>query len=318
LVHIATESGNLSDQSFTLSLASAARNALPKHNLALVMDSGMGGNPNLKAIDAIEPPVYRVSGVPLRNSQVAEEALLAKPGRWKRHPYREDFSYRAVKLDAESSPSGREEWWVATRNHREAAKQTRQIERKVAQAKEAIELVNLRGEAACEAACRLIQSSNIKRYCCKSEQTGQYILDADYIKLEMRRAGVKVTRSTMTHLDAEVTLRAYDAQYGIEDEMRSLKSPIKIRPMQHFASERIKAHIVICGLALMLMRELERRTGATFETVQKEFARAQVMRMQRGAVEYWQRSEWSETAISYLNKLGLTEGVTTWGLTPEG
>lgn len=315
LVHVQTVAGNESDQKQTQRLAAAARAALPEHTLAIVMDSGMGGNANLKALDAMQPPMHRVSGVPLRNSAFAEEKLLAKPGRWPRHPYREGFTYRAVRVEADESPSGRAELWVATRNEREADRQLRAIEKSVAQAKAAIAKANAKADDDCAAACSLLSGSGLKRFVEKSEETGRYRLDQQRIRLEKRRAGVKVTRSTLIEQPAETTLRAYDAQYGIEDEMRTYKGPLKLRPMHHRASRRIKAHIVMCSLALMVLRELERRTGATFAEVHRTLTRVRVMRVQQGRTSFWQREEWTDDAEVLLERCGVSTGPLTWGAT---
>lgn len=314
LVHVQTVAGNESDQKQTLRVAGAARDALPEHAVALVMDSGMGGNANLKALDAMDPPMHRVSGVPLRNSRFAEELLLSKAGRWARHPYKEGFTYRAERVEATASPSGRAEWWVATRNHREAQRHKRVIAKTVAKAKAAIRQANAKEGDDCAAACSLLSGAGLKRYVEKTE-SGRYRLHRDRIRLEERRAGVKVTRSTLIEQDAETTLRAYDAQYGIEDEMRTYKGPLKLRPMHHRASRRIQAHVLVCSLALMVLRELERRTGETFATVQRTLSRVRVLRMQQGRTTFWQREEWGDEAAAMLQQCGVAEGARTWGAT---
>lgn len=314
LVHVQTVAGNESDQKQTLRVAAAARDALPGHPVALVMDSGMGGNANLKALDAMDPPMHRVSGVPLRNSTFAEELLLSKAGRWARHPYKEGFTYRAERVEAKASPSGRAEWWVATRNHREAQRQKRVIAKTVAKAKTAIAQANAKDGDDCAAACSLLSGAGLKRYVEKTE-SGRYRLNRDRIRLEERRAGVKVTRSTLTEHEAETTLRAYDAQYGIEDEMRTYKGPLKLRPMHHRASRRIQAHVLLCSLALMVLRELERRTGETFATVQRTLSRVRVLRMQQGRTTFWQREEWGDEAAAMLQQCGVAQGARTWGAT---
>src|SRR5690606_5615156 len=100
--------------------------------------------------------------------------------------------------------------------------------------------------------------------------------------------------STLIEEPAETTLRAYDAQDGIADAMRTYKGPLKLRPMHHRASRRIKAHIVMCSLALMVLRELERRTGETFTEVHRTLSRVRVMRVQQVRTSFWQREEWTD------------------------
>jgi len=96
VVDMQIEPGNTSDQRMSVPLLEAARARLPDSRVAAVMDSGMGGNPNLMAIDAMKPSLDRVSAVPLRLSKTAENLLLAKPGRWRKHPYKDGFTVRSV------------------------------------------------------------------------------------------------------------------------------------------------------------------------------------------------------------------------------
>lgn len=312
LVHVEIVAGNESDQRQTTQLVEAARSALPGVALGVVMDSGMGGNANLKALDAMEPPPHRVSGVPLRNSRFAEEMLLSKKGRWSQHPYKDGFTVRAVKVSADESPAGRAEWWIATRNEADAKRQCKRLDAAVSKAKAAIAQANQADADDCAAACKVLNGKAIKRYVRTSEKTGKYLLDRDRIRLEKRRAGVKVTRSTLVEHAEEDTLRAYDAQYGIEDEMRTYKGPLKLRPMHHRASRRIKAHILMCSLALMVLREMERRTGRTFADVQRTLTRIRVMHMQQGKTTFWQRQELDDDASKLLTDCGVTSTPLTW------
>lgn len=256
--------------------------------------------------------MHRVSGVPLRNSKFAEKTLLSGAGRWATHPYKEGFTYRAVRVEAEDSPSGRAEWWVATRNERDAQRQKRLLDKTVGKAKGAIAKANDTLADDCAAACSLLGGKGLKRYVTESEKTGKYVLNQERVRLEQRRAGVKVTRSTLVDHDAEKTLRAYDAQYGIEDEMRTYKGPLKLRPMHHRASRRIKAHIVMCSLALMVLREMERRTGKTFADIHRTLSRLRAMHIQQGKTTFWQREELNEEAESLLTACGANPGPRTW------
>ncbi len=163
VVHMETEAGNTHDQRVSVPLREAARARLAGHRLAAVMDSGMGGNPNLKAIDAMEPPLDRVSAVPLRHSKTAEELLLAKPGRWRKHPYKEGFKVRSVQVSAEQSPSGRAELWVATRNEKEARRQLRVLVAELARIKEALAEQKPR-KMADLSKCKVLGSRKRRRY----------------------------------------------------------------------------------------------------------------------------------------------------------
>lgn len=312
VVDLQTHAGNVSDQKLTLGLLEAAQSRMEGHRLVAVMDSGMGGNPNLKAIDQLEPRVDRVSAVPFRNSKAAEKHLLMKAGRWRRHPYRDGFVVRDVVLDAETSPSGRPERWVATRNESEARRQRRLLKKEVERVQEALDEDN-RVDGHGHPVCRLLANGKRRRLIKKNKRGTRFVLDRDRIRIEERRAGVHVLRSTLVDEPVETTLRAYEAQYRIEGDFRTLKSPLKLRPMHHRATRRIQAHVLMCGLALMVMRELERRTGLSLTDLQRAVGRVRAVQVQQGRTVFWQREEWSPEGREVLTALGIPDGPRTWG-----
>jgi hypothetical protein len=311
-VDLQLEPGNLSDQRMTLQLLETAGARMSGRRLVAVMDSGMGGNPNLMAIDRLEPSIDRVSAVPFRKSKVAEAHLLSRPGRWRAHPYRNDFTFRDAVLDADVSPSGRRERWVATRNEVEARRQRRLLDKEVERVKDAL-AQDARVDGHGRPVCKLLSNRKRYRLVRKNKRGDRFILNRDRIRLERRRAGVHVLRSTLVDEPVSATLRAYDAQYGIEADFRRLKSPLRLRPMHHRATRRIHAHVLMCGLALMVMRELERRAGVPLSTVQRVVGRARAMQVRQGRTVFWQREEWSDEAKALLKTLGVSEGPRTWG-----
>lgn len=312
IVDLQLTAGNENDQRMTLDLLRAAQSRFQGHRLVAVMDSGMGGGPNLKAIDELEPKVHRVSAVPLRQSKIAEEHLLSKPGRWAKHPYRDDFVVREVLLDAKQSPSGRPERWIATRNEVEARRQRRLLDKELERIRAGL-AEDDRVDGHGRPMCKLLANPKRKKFLRRSKDGKRYVLDSDRVRLEQRRAGVHVLRSTLVEVPVETSLRAYDAQYGIEAQFRTLKSPLKLRPMHHRASRRIKAHVLMCGLALMVARELERRSGMSLDDVRRAVGRIRAVQIQQGRTRYWQREEWTPDAKRVLDAVGAKPGPRSWG-----
>jgi hypothetical protein len=317
VVDIQTWAGNTHDQVMTMGLLKAARRRIPEGRLVAVMDSGMGGTPNLMAIDALEPAVDRVTAVPLRNSRFAEEKLLSRPGRWAQHPFKEGFTVRSVLVAAEDSPTGRAELWVATRNEAEAGRQGRLLEKEIARIKLAL-AEDCRTDGHGRPMCKLLASPKRRRFLKLNSKKTRYVLDHDRIRIEARRAGVHVLRSTLVDAPVDLTLKCYEAQYGVEAQFRALKSPLKLRPMHHRKDRRIRGHVLMCGLALAVMRELERQTGQTLQSLQRIMGRTRAMQVQQGKTVFWQREEWSEEACAVLQSLGAEQGPRTWGARRQG
>lgn len=65
---------------------------------------------------------------------------------------------------------------------------------------------------------------------------------------------------------ASVLIRQYDAKHHVEYAFRTIKSFVKLRPVRHQDTPKIKAHVTLCVLAMLLDRWLElqlRQAGVT-------------------------------------------------------
>jgi transposase len=58
-------------------------------------------------------------------------------------------------------------------------------------------------------------------------------------------------------MDPADVMIAYKSLYKIEESFRILKTNLKARPVYHFKERRVRAHFLICYLALVLQRILE-------------------------------------------------------------
>ena len=276
----------------------------------VVGDSGMMGGPNLAALDAVEPPIDRIAAVPFRSLKKAEE-VLSRAGRWRAHPTKPHMTLRVVDLDATESPSGRAERFIATRNARAADRAKRVLERNVAQVKAQLEKDDgVDGHGA--PTCRLLTKPALKRLLRPSADGARFLLDRDAVAHEERLAGVRLLRTTLTDVDPAVVVAGYQGLLDVEDDFRTFKGPLLLRPMYHRAERRIKAHILMCVLALTVMQETERLTGLAFAEVARRVQGVSAAHMKQGDRDYWLRGEWPSEALEVLSKLGISPGRATW------
>ena len=63
---------------------------------------------------------------------------------------------------------------------------------------------------------------------------------------------------------------AYKEQCQIERSFRTIKSFIEIRPVYHRKPDRIKAHVFVCVLSLLLSGIMEKHTGRTKDSIRKD------------------------------------------------
>jgi hypothetical protein len=109
-------------------------------------------------------------------------------------------------------------------------------------------------------------------------------------------------------------LDSYQSLLEVEDNFKMLKGPIKLRPMLHRASRRIRAHATICMLSLMVLRQLEHLTKLNYTQLVSIFNPVHATSVEQGDVRFWQRNEWCRKAEEILGMLKIDPGPVTWGV----
>jgi hypothetical protein len=303
--------GNRQDQRVAADLIEDARALAPGGRPVVVTDSGMGGEPNLATIDAMEPRVDRITAVPLRSLNKAEE-VLSQPGRWRQHPTKPHMKVRVVEIEG-SSPSDRPEVFIATRNAITAARQIRALEKNIARVQARLDKDGGADEHGV-ATCRMIANPAQRRLVRESKNGRRLLLNQDAIGRERRLAGVRLLRTTLTDIDPIAAIDAYQGLLAVEDDFHQFKGPLALRPMHHRRADRIRAHVLVCVLALVVKQELERLTELSFREVEGLVRQVSAAKMRDGGREFWMRGEWPEAALPMLERLGVTKGPRTWSV----
>ena len=85
-----------------------------------------------------------------------------------------------------------------------------------------------------------------------AETSFSYRRKPESIAAEAALDGLYIVRTSLpaTELDATQTVRAYKRLSAVERAFRSFKTvDLKVRPIYHYASDRVRAHIFLCMLA---------------------------------------------------------------------
>ncbi len=93
------------------------------------------------------------------------------------------------------------------------------------------------------------------------------------IKAEENLDGKYLLRSSDPHLSAEDIALGYKQLLEVERGWRDMKQVIDLRPVYHRREDRIRAHVILCWLALLLIRVTENATGQTWNRVRAELQR---------------------------------------------
>lgn len=116
-------------------------------------------------------------------------------------------------------------------------------------------------------------------------------IDKATVKAETNLDGKYLLRSSDPRLSAEDIALGYKQLLQVERGWRDLKQVIDLRPVYHRLEERIRAHVLLCWLALLLVRIVETTTGATWRSLTAELNRLQVITFTGPDGTFRQRTE---------------------------
>nr|WP_020114926.1 IS1634 family transposase [Streptomyces bottropensis] len=119
---------------------------------------------------------------------------------------------------------------------------------------------------------RIADKPGLNRYL-RTSPAGKLRIDTAKIKAEENLDGKYLLRCSDPHLSAEDIALGYKQLLEVERGWRDMKQIIDLRPVYHRLEKRIRVHVILCWLALLLIRITEITTGATWPTVRRELDR---------------------------------------------
>jgi hypothetical protein len=222
-----------------------------------VMDRGMAGRHQRAALQRGGGQV--IVGEKLRGGSKEAEAVLRRPGRYRR--VRDTLEVKEVTL----AHGSEERRFVLVRNpdqaERDRAKREGLLERLEAE----LERVNAsrRGPVHNKATCALKSHPAYGRFIQELED-GTLRLDRARVQAETRLDGKYLLSTTDPSLSAEEVALGYKQLAEVERAFRTLKHELDLRPLHHRLDQRIAAHVLLCWLALLLVRVIEHEAGVTW------------------------------------------------------
>ena len=103
--------------------------------------------------------------------------------------------------------------------------------------------------------------------------SGRLLLDRRKIAAEAKLDGKFLLSTSDPVLSAEDVALGYKNLLEAERCFRDLKTTLELRPIYHRLEQRIRAHVLLCWLALLLVRVAERQTGRTWRQLAVELGR---------------------------------------------
>jgi transposase len=101
----------------------------------------------------------------------------------------------------------------------------------------------------------------------RQSKSGRLQLDTAKIAREAKLVGKYLISTSDDYLSAEDVALGYKQLHEIERVHRDLKHTVDLRPVNHRREDRIRAHVLLCWLALLLIRVTENETGQTWHNL---------------------------------------------------
>ena len=141
-------------------------------------------------------------------------------------------------------------------------------------------------------------------------------VDASKAKAEENLDGKYLLRTSDPKMTAEDIALGYKQLLEVERGWRDLKQVIDLRPVYHRKEERIRAHVILCWLALLLARVAENAAGGTWPELRRQLGRIAVGTFTGPAGTFRQRTQISPAQAAILEQLGIDPPPKIYQLTP--
>jgi hypothetical protein len=146
----------------------------------------------------------------------------------------------------------------------------------------------------------------LRRYL-RRTTAGLLRVDQAAIKREAHLDGKWLLRTSDTTLTPDDLAAAYKQLLAVERGWRDFKGALGLRPVFHYREDRIRAHIQLCWLALLLLRVIENATGDTWRNLRRELDRMHLVTLATNAGQFAQRTATTPGQQTVLRALDLHE-----------
>jgi hypothetical protein len=255
-----------------------------------VVDSGFSGRDNLRRLRSAGG--HYIAGVKLR-SGMPTEAALSRQGRYR--VVKDNLRVKEVRVgDGEAAvryvvchnPA------EAERDHARREARIQRIEAELARLAEQRQRAKTKAEreAHLRGECALRDHPTLSRYL-RQIASGRLVLDRAKIAAEERLDGKYLLTTSDPILSAEDVALGYKQLQEAERSFRDLKGTLLLRPVFHRKDDRIRAHVLICFLALVVVRLAETRSGETWRTIRAELGQTRQGHFRSSDGDFTQTSE---------------------------
>jgi len=242
---------------------------------------------------------HYIIGEKLRGESAEAKAALARQGRYR--TVAGNLEVKEVRVDDGTM----RDRFVICRNPDQAERDEAVRDQLVKRLEDAIaDSDQLTPDERAKLAARLAAKRGLKRFL-RQTAGGLLRIDRTAVRAEQHLDGKFLLRSSDPTLSAEDIALGYKQLLQVERGWRDMKTTLDLRPVHHRKEDRIRAHVQLCWLALLLIRIAENQTGDTWRNVRRELQRLHQGTFRGSAGLVHKTSETTAAQLRILRALGV-------------
>ena len=270
-----------------------------------VVDRGFSGDENLRYLTRAGG--HWIAGERMRDGSADAQAALSRQGRYQ--TVRDSLRVKEVRV-GEGDAARR---FIICHNPAEADRERTQRDETIHRLQAELERIKTQRSKARRANARVVHTRSecalrdhpaLGRYL-RQTKTGRLVIDRSKIKAEERLDGKFLLSTSDPDLSAEDVALGYKNLLEAERGFRDLKTTIELRPVFHRLEHRIRAHVLLSWLALLLIRVAERQTNQTWRRIALELARLHLVTLAGPTGTIAQTTELTDTQRELLAATGI-------------
>lgn len=263
-----------------------------------VVDRGFASEDNLRTLQRAGG--HYIAGERMRSGKAPIEEALSRKGRYQ--TVRDNLHVKEI-IVGEGEARRR---YILVRNPEQAKRDRLQRQKLVEKLEmELQQLKELVGGRHTKAVCALMSHPVYGRYLGQT-RTGKLRIDRAKVKADERFDGKYLLRTSDDTLSPEDVALGYKQLLEVEAAFRTLKNTLDLRPMYHRIDDRIRSHVLLCWLALLLVRIVEIRTQKSWSEVRDTLQRMHLGEFISGEARVLQRTETTRTQAAIFDAVGVS------------
>ena len=249
----------------------------------------------------------------LRNTNAEAAAALARQGRY--HEVAGNLRVKEVWVPAKDAGE-RAERFAVCHNPEQAERDRLVRERLIAHLEQLIDGSDAWAPGKRDELIGSLKDKPALRRLVRRTKTGLLRVGRSAAAREARLDGKWLLRTNDHTLTPEDLAAAYKQLIAVERGWRDMKGALRLRPVFHYREDRIRAHVQLCWLALLLIRVAENAGGDTWRNLHHELDRMHLVTLATADGRVAQRSATTAGQQAILGALKLREPPKFFDFTP--